>query len=198
MDVIDTERLVLTPLMDADIDGIERIFGHPAVMSALGTASFGRRDAEQLVTQHALQFGTKGFAPLGARRRDTGELVGRIGLWWAPHLDVAELGWVLHPSVHGVGLATEGALAVLDDARRRLGVAEIVSLIAVGNDASIAVAERLGATWRGYVPGGPGQLATSMLFEHAPGRSPRWAALPRRLPSRTATLAWRARAKLSR
>jgi RimJ/RimL family protein N-acetyltransferase len=180
--LLTTPRLALTPLSDADAPDIARTFGHPMVMAALGLDRFGTDDARALIADHATQREQLGFAPMAARLADTGEFVGRIGLWWARHLHAVELGWVLHPDHWGRGLATEGAGAVLADARTRLGIDDVVSMIGPSNAASVAVAERLGATLRGLVPGAAGHPATVRLFEHAPGGARRWSDLPTEQP----------------
>ena len=57
-----------------------------------------------------------------------------------------EIGWVLFDGHEGKGFATEAARATLVFARDTLGWTEIVSYIAPENQASVRVAERLGAT----------------------------------------------------
>ena len=63
---------------------------------------------------------------------------------WGPH-GALELGWRLGRRFWGRGHATTAARAALDLARER-DVAELVSMIHAGNEASMAVARRLGMT----------------------------------------------------
>jgi RimJ/RimL family protein N-acetyltransferase len=193
-----TTHLTLDALVPDDAVALHRVFSHPEVMASLGMTEFTIDDAQRLIREHCAQFDAVRFAPLAARLTDTGEFVGRIGLWWPKHLETVEIGWVLHPSVWGRGLATEGATAVMADARNRLGITDFVSIIGSGNRPSVAVATRLGATFRGYVPGDAGQLASCLLYEHPPGGNLRWAALPQRPPSSARTLAFRVRDKVRR
>ena len=55
-----------------------------------------------------------------------------------------EIGWWLDPAAQGRGLAREGALAIRDEARDRLGAPGVVARIQSANRASIAVAEAIG------------------------------------------------------
>ena len=55
-----------------------------------------------------------------------------------------EIGWWLDPAAQGRGLAREGALAIRDEARDRLGAPGVVARIQPANGASIAVAEAIG------------------------------------------------------
>ena len=56
-----------------------------------------------------------------------------------------EIGWTLVPAARGQGLATEAALRARAYAYDNLGWTTAVSLISLSNQASVAVAERLGA-----------------------------------------------------
>jgi RimJ/RimL family protein N-acetyltransferase len=55
-----------------------------------------------------------------------------------------EVGWVMHPSVHGLGYATEAAAVLLDLAFRTIGMHRVVARIDARNTASARVAEKLG------------------------------------------------------
>jgi len=54
-----------------------------------------------------------------------------------------EVGWHLHPDSWGHGYATESARAVIDRGFRA-GVPEVYAVVRPGNDASVAVCQRLG------------------------------------------------------
>jgi RimJ/RimL family protein N-acetyltransferase len=64
---------------------------------------------------------------------------------------LTQIGWRLHPSAWGQGVATEAARAVLVRALGPIGLPAIVALIAPENRASIRVAEKIGMT-QGMVP----------------------------------------------
>lgn len=66
----------------------------------------------------------------------------------APTSDV-EVGWHLHPDHWGHGYATEAASTLLQHAEHTLGVPEVNAVAYPGNDASIAVMQRLGMHRRG-------------------------------------------------
>jgi ribosomal-protein-alanine N-acetyltransferase len=78
--------------------------------------------------------------------RATGAFVGRCGLltWDIDGRRETEVGYALARPHWGKGYATEAATAVRDDAVDRLGHRRLISLILVGNERSIRVAERLG------------------------------------------------------
>lgn len=75
-----------------------------------------------------------------------GELVGRVGIinhigWPEP-----ELGWHLYDGFEGRGYAFEAAQAARDDARGRLGMGPLITMIDAENRRSVSLARRLGAT----------------------------------------------------
>ena len=70
---------------------------------------------------------------------------GTCGLHRPPTHPHPELGWLLYERAGGKGYATEAARAVLDWQAGALGLPRVVSHIHVENEASKAVARRLGA-----------------------------------------------------
>jgi RimJ/RimL family protein N-acetyltransferase len=56
----------------------------------------------------------------------------------------AEIGWMLHPSAAGKGLATEAARAGLALAFEHYGVRRVVANLDAANERSAALAQRLG------------------------------------------------------
>jgi RimJ/RimL family protein N-acetyltransferase len=77
-----------------------------------------------------------------------GSLIGYAGFALPTFLPevmpVPEIGWRLHPSYWGRGLATEAANAALAHGFLALGFREVVSVSEPGNVASGRVAERIG------------------------------------------------------
>jgi RimJ/RimL family protein N-acetyltransferase len=100
-----------------------------------------------------------GFAKWAACDRETGRLVGRIGLHrhsdWPLVAEPVEVGWVLDRACWGRGLATEGARAAVDAWRAYLPDETLYSFTVPEHTRSRAVMERLGmiyggtAVWRG-------------------------------------------------
>lgn len=76
---------------------------------------------------------------------ETGECIGQVGINHGPLFPEKELGWFVYEGYEGRGFATEAAFALRGWAFATLKLPSLVSYIASGNAASIAVAERLGA-----------------------------------------------------
>ncbi|MBY3084498.1 N-acetyltransferase [Rhizobium laguerreae] len=86
-----------------------------------------------------------GHGALTIELGETGECVGQVGINHGPLFPEKELGWFVYEPYEGRGYATEAALALRDWAFATLKLPSLVSYIAPGNAASVAVAERLGA-----------------------------------------------------
>ena len=94
-------------------------------------------------------WGLRGFGQWVLEDRDTGELVGRAGLYFPDGWPGLEVGWTLARPRWGQGFATEAGHASLDWAFAELDADRVISLIAPDNERSRRVAERLGATCEG-------------------------------------------------
>lgn len=79
-----------------------------------------------------------------------GACVGFTGLchplWFPAYAHEVEIGWRLHPSVWGRGLATEAGTLALQAGFAELALEHVIACIDPENQASIAVAARLGLT----------------------------------------------------
>lgn len=78
-------------------------------------------------------------------RRDTGELIGDLVLFWHSSTDLrAEVGYVLHPAHEGQGFATEGTRALLALCFEEGGAHRVTARIDIRNTASAQLLERVG------------------------------------------------------
>lgn len=144
--VLCTERLVLRGWTADDADPLERICSDPETMRYIGDgtpmpAGRGWHGVAYLAGHWALT-GTGQWALEDAT---SGALVGRAGLYQPAGWPGLELGWLIDRTRWGQGLATEAARAARDWAFTALDAPTLISLIQFGNDASIRVAEKLGA-----------------------------------------------------
>jgi RimJ/RimL family protein N-acetyltransferase len=143
-----TRRLSLRPLTDRDIDALLDYRAHAEVCRYLPFEPMTRADIEQHLT--SLWDGTwltdEGQQlRLGVEITATGELIGDVVLLWRSREHRGgEIGYVLHPRFQGHGYATEAARAALSLGFDVLGLHRIVARIDERNEASAAIARRLG------------------------------------------------------
>lgn len=140
-----TERLVLRPLRESDIDIIVAYRNDPAV-SALQDWELPvpRERVERQVRE---QSDWNDIVPGEARQigiEHDHELIGDLYVGLDEHGGVVEIGFTLVTAAQGNGFATEAAAAVVDDLIDRLNVHRVFAQLSPENHASARVIERLG------------------------------------------------------
>ena len=145
---VETERLLLRTWATTDANALAEIYRQPEYLEHMPWA-----DAEDQVAAFIRRGREDGFGQWAACDRETGRVIGRIGLMrhhdWPLECDPVEVGWVLHRDWWGKGLATEGARASIDVWRRHLRDERLLSITLPANLRSRAVMERIGMTCRG-------------------------------------------------
>jgi RimJ/RimL family protein N-acetyltransferase len=157
---LETERLILRPPIEADLDGWAAFLADEEAARFIGGA-MPRAAAWRAMATMAGSWLLKGFSMFSVIEKSTGRWVGRLGPWAPEGWPGTEVGWGLIRDCWGKGYATEGAEAAIDWAFDHLGWDDVVHSIHLDNAGSIAVAERLGSRHRG-----PSRLPAP--FEHLP------------------------------
>ena len=144
-----TDRLILRPLEESDLDAYADMFMRPEVRDSLRLpATYSRVDAWIGMVKWRGQWELRGSGHWAVEERATGRLVGSVGLHRPEYPDWPglEVGWTLLPSCWGKGFATEAGAGSIDYAFEVIGVDEVFSVILPANIRSQAVARRLGLT----------------------------------------------------
>ena len=137
-----TPRLLLREWRASDAEPHAAMCADPEVMRHLGGTLDGP-DSGRRMAEHAGHWTARGYGKWAVERRDTGEWIGRVGLWDPPDWPEVEVGWTLARAAWGHGYATEAATAAIEWAWAELACRRVVSLIERDNAASIRVARRL-------------------------------------------------------
>ena len=91
----------------------------------------------------------RGYGQWTVVERATGQVVGRVGLWYPEGWPGVELGWIIRRERWGQGFASEAARAALDWTWQHVDADHIISIIQPDNHRSIRVAEKIGETPEG-------------------------------------------------
>jgi RimJ/RimL family protein N-acetyltransferase len=148
-----TERLLLRQWRDEDVEPLSEIYRQPEYLRTMPAKTLEETRGQLDWLRRA--WNDDGYCQWAACERDSGRLIGRIGLqrhddWPLSVRPVPEVGWVLHRDFWGRGLATEGGQAGVDAWREHLtDEPRLYSFTSPDNRRSRAVMERLGFTHRG-------------------------------------------------
>ena len=142
---LETERLLLRQVTEADFEKVHSVLGDPEVMYAW-EHGFSEEETRAWIAQTLARYEEDGFGHYAVEVRETGEFVGVIGLIREKlcGYPLLGIGWMLRKACWGNGYATEAAGAVIRDAFDHLHVKEILADIRPENTASRRLAERLG------------------------------------------------------
>jgi RimJ/RimL family protein N-acetyltransferase len=145
--MIRTRRLLLRRWETRDREPFARINADPRVMEFM-PAPLTKEQSDAMIDRMEAHFVEHGFGLFATELTDENRLIGYVGLFVprfkAHFTPCVEIGWRLGSEFWGRGLATEGALAVLEQAFESIGLDEIVSFTVPGNVRSRRVMEKLG------------------------------------------------------
>jgi RimJ/RimL family protein N-acetyltransferase len=147
---LETERLVLRRWdLEADLDSFSAMCADPEVMRYIADGSTQTR-AQCVDRLRAFEevWREQSFGLFAVELLATGEMIGFTGLavpeFLPEIMPAVEIGWRLARDYWGYGYATEGARAVLAFGFDQVGLERLVSVHAVGNDASGNVMRKIG------------------------------------------------------
>lgn len=144
-DELETPRLRLRRWRSEDLDTLARWHVDPELMRHMGRLAFTREEMRADIARYERHWAEHGFGLWAAEDKESGELIGRVGL--AYHRiwpQDPEVGWLIDTPWQGQGLATEAGAACLRYGFGELGFGRIVSICTADNTASRRVMEKLG------------------------------------------------------
>jgi RimJ/RimL family protein N-acetyltransferase len=139
-----TERLVMRPWRQQDLEPYARMCADPEVMRYLGGQTLDSDQSWRNIALFVGHWALRGYGLWAVQQRVDGSFIGRVGLWRPEGWPGLEVGWALTRGAWGQGYATEAGRASMHFAWTTLQASELISLIEPANHASQRVAERLG------------------------------------------------------
>lgn len=150
MTIIKTDRLILRPWKEEDLDPFAALNADPKVMEYF-PAMLSKPESDQLAERIKTKMDEKGWGLWAVSVPGIAEFIGFLGLnsvdqvsLPAPFSPAVEVGWRIAFEHWGKGYATEGAKAALAYGFESLNLGEIVSFTALQNMRSRRVMERIG------------------------------------------------------
>ena len=133
----------------SDLEPMSAINADPEVMRFF-PSTLGQAETRDFIIRMKQQYDNFGFTYFATELLGTGEFIGFIGLsnqdfksQWTPFIDI---GWRLGRKFWGQGLATEGAIRVLQFGFEQLEIKEIFASAPTVNHPSIRLMSKIGMT----------------------------------------------------
>lgn len=143
---LETERLILRGPEEDDFGPVAEFMASPRATFVGGpvTDRFAVWRAFLAVMGH---WALRGYGFFTLELKGSGGIAGRVGVVYHEMWPEPELGWHLFDGFEGHGYAFEAAVTIRDWANEVHDLGPLISMIVPENHRSIALAERLGATW---------------------------------------------------
>jgi RimJ/RimL family protein N-acetyltransferase len=150
---LSTDRLLLRPFSEGDLEAVYAIESRPDVMRYLYWEPRAREEARASLDRRVKMTSLDDEAAalrLAVVRRDSAELIGDLSLRLRSRKDrQGEIGFMFHPDHHGRGYAAEAGRAVLELGFENFGLHRIFGSCDARNTASAHLMERLGMRLEG-------------------------------------------------
>lgn len=148
--VLETERLRLRAHRVADFDDCAAMWGDPKVVRHIGGKSLSREEVWARLLRYAGHWSLLHYGYWAVEEKTTGAFAGELGFAdFQRELEsdlkgLPELGYAFASRVHGMGYATEAALAALAWGDAHFRSKRTACIIHPDNLASVRVAEKCG------------------------------------------------------
>jgi [ribosomal protein S5]-alanine N-acetyltransferase len=148
LDLVETERLVLSGWRADQIEDLYRLHGDPLVARYLTADGkpWSKEQMDQALAHWIELFATQKMGKLRVTRKSDGVLVGRCGFGVYGTEKVPEIGYSLYPEHWGNGYAFEAASALRDWYFRETDRPHFIGMADVRNESSLKVLRRIGMT----------------------------------------------------
>lgn len=143
---LSTERLIFRQWKQSDYTEFADFYSKDEYARFVGGVKKPEA-AWRLMATYAGHYALRGYSYLAMEDRNSGALIGTVGLWNSTPWPEPELGYWLLPSAQGKGYGVEAGLAVRDYAKNEAKLPSLISYIDPANEPSKKLALRLGAQY---------------------------------------------------
>lgn len=144
--MMETERLILREMTQADLEALCKILCDEEVMRAAYESAFSKEEAQGWLNRHLKRYADYGFGLWAVVLKETNEMIGQCGLTmqsWKEK-EILEIGYLFQKAYWHKGYATESAIACKEYAFSVLNADTVYSTIRDTHIASQRVAVRAG------------------------------------------------------
>jgi len=141
--MLETERLILRPLVEADVDAIYAMRSDADVMRFIREPQ-NRVESANWIELVSSRWQNERIGFCAMIEKSSGDFAGWCGLWQLKETGETEVGYAVAKEFWGKGYAPEAALEFLNYAFKSLQFEKIVAVAQPENQASRRVMEKLG------------------------------------------------------
>jgi RimJ/RimL family protein N-acetyltransferase len=144
--IIETERLILREVdPDRDFEPWAKAMADENTVHYLGIKPMNRAEAWRSMAMAIGHWTIRGYGFFSVEHKETGDWIGRVGPWYPLGWPAPEVGWTISPDHLRQGYATEAAVAAVRYVLETLHWPQVIHVIMEGNEASFAVARKIGS-----------------------------------------------------
>ena len=143
--ILKTQRLVLKPIFESDLNTLHRIFTDSYVRRYLCDGEiWSLQQVEEMLAENQKLFAEKKFGLWFVETNTDREIIGFVGLWYFFEEGQPQLVYALLPTATKKGYATEAATKIIQYGFNELGFEYVVASCDSPNIESCKLAARLG------------------------------------------------------
>lgn len=147
--MIETERLILRPMTENDIDAVFALRKDAEIMRFIREPQKSREEAASWIKLISSRWESEKIGFCAVIEKESDAFVGWCGLWVLKESGEIEVGYAISQNFQRKGYATEAAEACLVYGFGRLNLPKIVAVARPENSASRRVMEKLGMRYDG-------------------------------------------------
>lgn len=154
---IETERLILRKLHEADVDDLFQMTSDPEVVNQTAVLEVHTHISQTIQLLQSMLSGYNAYAGqdwsvVAIVEKQSNKMIGYVGFFdQKPSFLRAELGYIIHRAYWNKGYATEACRALLDFGFKRIGLNRIEATAFPENIASTRVLEKVGMQYEGLM-----------------------------------------------
>jgi RimJ/RimL family protein N-acetyltransferase len=152
MTTLETNRLILRPFQETDLDDLCALYSDPDVMRYLNAGALNRDETAVRLQRMLDHWQTHGYGVWAVIHKKDDRFIGRCGIANVHDFADRELVYTFARAYWGQGYATEAARAALDYAFTYLKLPRVIALAVADNLASRNVMRKLAMTFEKVVP----------------------------------------------
>lgn len=146
-ETLETQRLILRQFRDEDWRDLHAYYSSPEATHFTVGRAFTEGETWRTMCSMVGHWQIRGYGPYALEEKATGQVIGTAGFWYPNDWPEPEIKWALAPQHWGKGFASEAARVVQAAAQAYIPDISLISFIHSDNQASIQLAQAIGATF---------------------------------------------------